>query len=175
MPDNDRGSGLLIAAVNRELRVISYESPVTSHWDGNAWRSVPFPGSFVANKLSASPDGTVLAVAADREGSAPRSAFMRWDEAQWVEERIPMPERATPGRVTVRTSRDIWVTGAAPDQQVTYRPFTIHWGGRRWKEARTPPTTFGHFTDICPVSSRLTWVLRNDGDHATLLRRTGGD
>ncbi|WP_242907744.1 hypothetical protein [Actinomadura terrae] len=175
VPDDDRGSGLCVAAVRRELWVISYESPMTSHWDGSAWRTVRLPGSFVANKLSASPDGTVLAVAADREEPDLRSAVMRWEGDQWVELRIPMPEKATPERVAVRTSRDIWVTGSAPDPEVTYRPFTIHWDGRRWKEARTTPTTYRYFTDICPVSSRLAWGLRRDFDHATLLRWTGGD
>jgi hypothetical protein len=118
--------------------------PLTMHWDGATWTSVPAPSGSkdihnVRGVKAIAPDDVWL-VGNYLEGGFFRTLTMHWDGTQWSV--IASPNLVQYNNhwlmdVEATAPNDVWAAGYYSDGY-TDHPLVLHWDGIAWTVAPTP-------------------------------------
>lgn len=114
-------------------------TPLTYHWDGSSWTSVPTPPlDMFLSAVSADPRGGVWAVG-ERQGVDTPATILRWDGRQWIEVPAASDQDGEGASlfdvVTVPDSGpgapSAWTVGSTlPRLQIPWRPIMQGYGAR---------------------------------------------
>lgn len=140
------------------------------HFDGNQWRTVPFPsdiGSHFETAVAAvSPDDAWIAAISfvGSYGGRGQTLLEHWDGTSWRVVRTPRTDSDDRlAAITAVSSDDVWAVGSTDG-----RPLAMHWDGTQWR--RVPTRTAGPnstFTSVAVDANGMVWAFgHQDGyDH----------
>jgi hypothetical protein len=191
VPTTGRGIlyGVAAAAPNDVWAVgrTSYQTPLISHFDGVAWRTVPAPAQSAADLkdvavVSARDVWAVGDAIANPDGTS-SPLILRFDGTAWRRVASPAgPGYRTLDSVAAVGPSDVWAVGVK-NPGTTPRPFAVHFDGVRWQEASLPALPagmIGRLAGVTVTSASEIWAVgaqRQNSDLAndrTLTMRFDG-
>jgi hypothetical protein len=147
-------------------------TPMSQHWDGEAWEIVPTETAEVVGLLhgvDAASSTDVWAVGSRlTELQTSASLALHWDGHAWDGVRMPKPQAgrfvsAVPTDVAVIDADDVWAVGywsTVPDAPPS--PFIEHWNGRRWKPVDNPVLgTWSELHGVAATGPDDVWAVGN--------------
>jgi hypothetical protein len=160
-------------------------TPMSQHWDGEAWEIVPTETAGVVGLLhgvDAASSTDVWAVGSRlTELQTSASLALHWDGRAWERIRMPKPQAgrfvsAVPTDVAMIDADDVWAVGywsTVPDAPPS--PFIEHWNGRRWKPVDNPVLgTWSELHGVAATGPDDVWAVGNTevqvGDDALVER-----
>jgi hypothetical protein len=119
--------------------------PVTEHWDGSAWTVVPgrFPASSRFWAVDVLPSGAGWAVGTRDSDEHTFVAILI--DGTWRGVRSPNVGRGDNvlAGVTLSSPSDAWAVGTSNTNNDRRAPLFLHWNGRAWSAAQSPPLGSG--------------------------------
>jgi hypothetical protein len=136
------------------------------HYDGDAWRRVPTPGSGGSYDVLASVDAVsadeawAVGWAIDAQG-VDRPLILRWDGTRWSIVPAPEVDGATQlVSVSAPAPDDVWIAGRAKDETQTFTSFVLRRSGEAWSRIPTPDAGDEDDTLVgITVVDRFPWTV----------------
>jgi hypothetical protein len=115
--------------------------PVIEHWNGRRWRlmaSPPVPPMTALSSVTVARDGEAWAVGTPFTDTG-RGVVLHWTKRAWVAAATPVTGGAVlMNGVTAVSRANVWAVGSASIAGGPYRPYALHWNGRRWVRVTVP-------------------------------------
>jgi hypothetical protein len=181
--DSVKGSSTAVAAITPTDAWLVGDSlqgtrPMSKHWDGKLWRSVPIPLVGTDHSLygaTALATDEVWAVGQYNSGGPLHPLVVRWDGTTWTH--IPAPD-GTPNSANVFygidaiSPTDIWAVGYQDTSFLHFQPLIEHWDGTAWEVVSFPefPGNDNILNDVSAASSDDVWAVGFQGDSHAELR-----
>lgn len=145
-------------------------TPVSLHWDGSQWNSVPvptpagIPGDAVLVAVDASGSTNVWAVGTAGANFSQRVYLLRLNGSNWEivavasDPNYPNNGIGTVESITVISENDVWVVG----QRVGNNSWTLHWDGTSFQTVPSPNLdSSNQLKDIDAISANDIWAVGN--------------
>jgi hypothetical protein len=117
------------SATTSELR------PVIEHWNGRRWRLVAnpkVPPMTALSSVTVAADGEAWAVGTPFTDTG-RAVILHWTKHAWVTSATPLTGGAVlMNGVAAVSSGNVWAVGSDSAAGGPFRPYALHWNGRRW-------------------------------------------
>jgi hypothetical protein len=152
--------------------------PLTLHWNGTRWTSVPIPvppsatgdtGLLGVSTLSAD---DAWATGYDGNGKSASALLLHWNGTRWVRIPIPNPPKPPPGwrlltvlsAVSAGCPADVMVTGwhetIDPGDDTSFTAFALRWNGSKWTQLPSPESASSlQLYGTSVVSAKDAWVV----------------
>jgi hypothetical protein len=148
--------------------IYSASAPLTAHWDGASWTSVPAPRSNNKTYLldvAAVSSNDAWAVGFSTTGGALGccgGVLMHWDGSQWNRQTDIAEARVLQG-VMALAADDAWAVGSTMDVAGGMRyGWSIHWDGSSWSSIPISAPTIYEITAIDGIASDDIWSVGVD-------------
>jgi hypothetical protein len=164
--------------------------PLTEHWNGTAWKTVPSPapsGATSTNLDAVSADSATDAWAAGRyvnSSNVWEPLIMRWNGTAWKRAASPAPSEATTSLLnglSAHSATDAWAAGSYQNSSGAPVPLTERWNGTAWKTVTSPAPSGATSIDVSAVSAVSAadaWVAgyyqNSSGTQVPLIMRWNG-
>ncbi len=176
--DGVEGSSTAVAAISPTDAWLVGESPpegpipMSKHWDGSIWSSIPVPQIGPSDKLNgiaAVSSTDVWAVGND--DSLHHPLIVHWDGSAW--RWIPAPHEVVGSKhelygISAVSATDIWAVGLTTRGNST-TPLTEHYDGQGWTVVDSPFLS-GNENSLVAISARASddvWAVGREGDSPT--------
>jgi hypothetical protein len=155
--------GWAVGSYQESSRMYHITAPLTAHWDGVSWTSVPAPqfqNQTYLLDVSALANDDVWAVGYTETGGALGccgNVTIHWDGSQW----IPSAARGSVlWGVTALSSDDVWAVGSiAYGPGGPWEPLTSHWDGGEWTRVVITDSQGVVFAAIDGASGNDVWSV----------------
>ena len=148
--------------------------PLTLHWDGDRWSTVPsLNAAGVLISVEAVSSSDVWAVGQLYVGGDTDILILHWDGSAWS--RIAAPEQ--PGqynhldKVSAVSADDVLAVGEYSSGEEEPRPISLHWDGRRWTQSRA---ALDGIVQLDAISPRDAWAVGESAQQTTLAKHWDG-
>jgi hypothetical protein len=161
---------------------IQYAAALVEHWDGRAWRQVPFPSprrhyGLKLNSVAATSARDAWVVGSYYPANYLAPLIEHWDGKAWRQ--MPSPQRGFElYGVTAISARNAWAVGA---NSATGKTLIEHWDGRAWRQVPSPAhAADGELSSVTATPSCGAWAVGDtgtrygSGSSATLVVRWNG-
>jgi hypothetical protein len=148
----------------------TWEEPLILHWDGHAWRQVPFSapsGTFLSSVSVTSPTSAWAVgsyTSADRFSSSARPIALHWNGSAWrrvLLPSLPMPAGggATLSAVSATSASNAWATGTFLSSEGSPGAgFVLHWNGSSWSQVPSAPASAGNPIAVVATATDYAWL-----------------
>lgn len=115
--------------------------PVIEHWNGLRWQLManpPVPPMSALTSVTVASDGEAWAAGTPLDNDG-RGLVLHWAKGAWATETTPLTGGSVlMSGVTAVGPYNVWAVGTDSAAGGPYRPYALHWNGRRWVSVAVP-------------------------------------
>jgi hypothetical protein len=156
--------------------------PVTIHWNGTTWATVPAVTLGLSNYLVGVADiNPADAYVVGNSTPLATGLLEQWNGTSWARLTLPDPNPANPGlpttlnAISAPATNDVWTVGTymieTGPTSLRYETYSLHWNGRTWSVLAMPLVSGPdqlldyQFNSIDAISPTNVWAVGESGDN----------